>query len=153
MLKQNLTQPHLNSQPPPKYIQNQQAAEKLKGVTPESVTGAVKGGIAAVRASIDAALQSWAKFDADGDGKITIAEAVELLNSKELAEAVTKITGQPHTNRTIDDIKKWFNRAVRLRLRVLTGAGGGGLRLNSSTLHTHTTHFFEQTSPINLKNT
>lgn len=32
-------------------------------------------------------------------------------HSPELASSVEKMTGQPHTKRTIDDVKMWFGRA------------------------------------------
>lgn len=45
------------------------------------------------------------------DGKLTISEAVNLLNSPEVSAVVTKTTGMEHTMRTEDEIKKWFERA------------------------------------------
>jgi hypothetical protein len=45
------------------------------------------------------------------DGKLSVSEAVDLLNSKDLSAAIEKLTGMPHTHRTEADIKKWFSRA------------------------------------------
>lgn len=88
-----------------------QAAEKVKDLDMQKVKGAVQGGVENVKQSIDTALESWGKYDSNGDGKLTISEVVDLLNSPELTGAVEKMTGQPHTKRTIEDIKKWFGRA------------------------------------------
>jgi hypothetical protein len=41
------------------------------------------------------------------DGKLSISEALELLNGPEIAQAVEQATGQPHSKRTEKDIKAW----------------------------------------------
>ena len=65
----------------------------------------------AVQGSLDAMLAEWAKFDKDGDGKLSPAEAIALLNSAEVAATVKKTTGLEHTQRSKADIEKWFKRA------------------------------------------
>ncbi|GBF95715.1 hypothetical protein Rsub_08697 [Raphidocelis subcapitata] len=91
------------------------AAEAIKKLDVENVKGAIGDAanfsMETAKQSIDAALAVWSKFDADGDGKLSISEAVDLLNSKDLSAAIEKLTGMPHTHRTEADIKKWFSRA------------------------------------------
>lgn len=41
---------------------------------------------AAIKSCIDTALATWGSYDKDGDGKLTIAEAVALLNSPEVGK-------------------------------------------------------------------
>uniref|UniRef100_A0A383WGL8 EF-hand domain-containing protein n=1 Tax=Tetradesmus obliquus TaxID=3088 RepID=A0A383WGL8_TETOB len=89
-------------------------ADKVKAAAAQAqaqVGGAVNMSAAAVKQVVDTALGTWSTYDRDGDGKITIAEAVALLNSKEVASAVKQATGMDHTMRTEDEIKKWFARA------------------------------------------
>ncbi|KAI8466723.1 MAG: hypothetical protein J3K34DRAFT_432976 [Monoraphidium minutum] len=85
------------------------AQEALKGVDVDKVKEALS--VDGVKGAINSVLSYYGNFDADGDGKLTIDEAVALLNSKEVADVSSKVTGQPHTMRTAEDIKKWFNRA------------------------------------------
>lgn len=88
-----------------------QAADALKNVDVGKLKDQATGGIEAIKKSLDATLEFWGTYDKNGDGKLTIDEAVALLNSKEVSDVVTKLTGLPHTQRTAADIKKWFNRA------------------------------------------
>lgn len=91
------------------------AAEAIKKLDVEGVKGAVGDAanfsIETAKKTVDTALEAWSKYDGDGDGKLTISEAVELLNSKDVTATVEKLTGMPHTHRTEADIKKWFARA------------------------------------------
>jgi hypothetical protein len=41
------------------------------------------------------------------DGKLSIAEAVNMLNGPEISGAIQQATGQPHTKRTEADINTW----------------------------------------------
>lgn len=41
------------------------------------------------------------------DGKLSITEAVTLLNGPEISQAVQAATGAPHTKRTEADIQTW----------------------------------------------
>lgn len=41
------------------------------------------------------------------DGKLSISEAVNLLNGPEISAAIEKATGAPHSKRSEADIKKW----------------------------------------------
>lgn len=41
------------------------------------------------------------------DGKLSIAEAVELLNGPEISAAIKQATGMEHSKRSEADIKKW----------------------------------------------
>lgn len=66
---------------------------------------------ATVKAAIDAGLKAWSKYDKDEDGKLSIAEAVELLNGPEISAAIKQATGMEHSKRSEADIKKWFERA------------------------------------------
>jgi hypothetical protein len=139
----------------------------------DSVKGAVSVAQDSIKGTLDGALALWGKFDANGDGRLSIDEAVELLNwwapppaptgaflpmrrpwawglsraaasratppplaagppaarararpgsrltplapfpprSKEVSDAINKVTGLEHTKRTRKDIQAWFNRA------------------------------------------
>jgi len=88
--------------------------EKAKAAAATAKDAAVKGynvSVIAITGCLDAALAAWGKFDADEDGKLSINEAVALLNSEDLSSVVTKLTGMEHSQRTVEDIKIWFNRA------------------------------------------
>ncbi|KIY97594.1 hypothetical protein MNEG_10368 [Monoraphidium neglectum] len=88
------------------------AQEAIKSVDVDKIKQQVSGLSATnLRAALDSALALYGKYDGDGDGKLEIGEAVALLNSENVTAAVEKLTGQPHTQRTEADIKKWFNRA------------------------------------------
>jgi hypothetical protein len=41
------------------------------------------------------------------DGKLSISEAVTLLNGPEISNAISAATGAPHTKRSEEDIKVW----------------------------------------------
>jgi hypothetical protein len=45
------------------------------------------------------------------DGKLSMDEALALINSEEVAAAVKQGTGMDHTTRTAADIQTWFKRA------------------------------------------
>jgi hypothetical protein len=64
-----------------------------------------------VKGALDAGLAAWSSYDKDGDGKLSISEAVALLNGPEISGAIAQATGLPHTKRTEADIKTWFQRA------------------------------------------
>lgn len=66
---------------------------------------------ATVKSALDAGLAAWASYDKDGDGKLSISEAVTLLNGPEISNAISAATGAPHTKRSEEDIKVWFKRA------------------------------------------
>jgi hypothetical protein len=55
------------------------------------------------------------------DGKLSMNEALALLNSEEVAAAVKKGTGLDHTTRTAADIQTWFNRAGEGGLSAVVG--------------------------------
>jgi Ca2+-binding EF-hand superfamily protein len=74
-------------------------------------TQAAQMSAATVKSAVDAGLAAWSSYDKDGDGKLSIAEAVDMLNGPEISGAIQQATGQPHTKRTEADIKAWFQRA------------------------------------------
>lgn len=58
------------------------AAAQMQGQAGQAINMSA----AAVKSCIDAALSTWSSFDKDGDGKLSIAEAVALLNSDEVRQ-------------------------------------------------------------------